>query len=179
MDSTYLKIDNLNKFLLEMRLSVKVMYWIGILIIVFIMLSLGNPVHPATTPETVVNVQLQPPSQMKATPPNSLGFIQGKEVELNTTFLIKTGLSVLVVIVGYLLSLGITTTLKKLESIAHVEKQLHVSMQRLASEMKFQRQKNTQYELDININKRRLNKMDNWMKHHELHHAKKESKWEI
>jgi hypothetical protein len=43
---------------------------------------------------------------------------------LNTSFLIKTGISVLVLVVGYLVSMVIRTTLKKLEEIGVVRTEL-------------------------------------------------------
>ena len=132
-----------------MRLIEKMLYWFGVLLIILLLMSMTDSILQENIAEVEKTKQ---PVQVAN--------------NLNTSFLIKTGISVLVLVVGYLVSMGISTTLKKLEEIGQIEK-----------EMKFQRQKNNQYEIEINILKRRSNTLDNWTNHHELHHAKNEQKW--
>jgi len=143
-----------------MRLIEKMLYWFGVLLIILLLMSMTDSILQENIAEVAKTKQ---PVQVAN--------------NLNTSFLIKTGISVLVLIIGYLVSMGISTTLKKLEEIGQIEKQLHIVVVGLTKEMKFQRQKNNQYEIEINILKRRNNTLDNWTNHHELHHAKNEQKW--
>jgi len=143
-----------------MRLIEKMLYWFGVLLIILLLMSMTDSILQENIAEVEKTKQ---PVQVAN--------------NLNTSFLIKTGISVLVLVVGYLVSMGISTTLKKLEEIGQIEKQLHIVVEGLTKEIKFQRQKNNQYEIEINILKRRSNTLDNWINHHELHHAKNEQKW--
>lgn len=93
--------------------------------------------------------------------------------EIDMSYAIKIVMSVLLLTIGYLLINLITTIFKKIDAATEADKHLRIAVQDLTNEMKFQRQKNNQFEVDMNINRKRINRLENWKNQHELRHAKK------
>lgn len=141
--------------LFKMKVLIKVLHWIVVIIAIVIILSIDSSVAQSQ--------QL-----------DKLDLMQNPVQDSNdgSIDVVKTLFVILILVVGYLLSLGISNVIKRLESSSEVEKELHHAVTQLTGEMKFQRQKNNQYEIEIAILKKRQNRTDNRINHHEIEIAK-------
>lgn len=163
----YETVCNIQKILLDMSVFVKVLYWFGFFILWGLLISSDITTNLAQGAEPVVAAKTVSDAK-----------------ELNTDFLIKTGISVLILVVGYLMNLAINSVIKRIEANSKIEEKLTATLSTvqtavngLTTEMKFQRQKNTQYEKDIAIHNRRLNRLDNRLNHQDLELTKIKRKW--
>lgn len=155
MYSRYLKLSKIHKTLIAMRLFVKVLYWIGIVILWAVLIS-------------TVNAQESVPLIPDIAPETSL---------INEDFLVKTGITILILIVGYLASLGINNIIKRIESNSKAHDALLKAVNGFTLELKLQRQKNSQYEKDLAIHNRRINRLDNKVNHQDIEITKLKEKW--
>lgn len=135
----------------------RIIYWVDLIFISILTLSMRVP---ATQEEAIPVMSSPVPDE-----------------PLDSEFILRTLIAVLILVVGYFISLGINMLIKRLENVSKVEQKLSAAVDSLIMEMKFQRQKNNQQELEINIIKRRVNAHDNRLNAHEIEIAKIKQQW--
>lgn len=140
-----------------MNMLLRIIYWVDLIFISMVTLSMRVS-----------------PSQEEAIPVMSSPV---PDEPLDSEFILRTLIAVLILVVGYFISLGINMLIKRLENVSKVEQKLSAAVDSLIMEMKFQRQKNNQQELEINIIKKRVNAHDNRLNAHEIEIAKIKQQW--
>lgn len=135
----------------------RIIYWVDLIFISILTLSMRVP----SSQEEAIPVMSSPVP----------------DEPLDSEFILRTLIAVLILVVGYFISLGINMLIKRLENVSKVEQKLSAAVDSLIMEMKFQRQKNNQQELEINIIKRRVNAHDNRLNAHEIEIAKIKQQW--
>lgn len=140
-----------------MNMLLRIIYWVDLIFISILTLSMRVP---ATQEEAIPVMSSPVPDE-----------------PLDSEFILRTLIAVLILVVGYFISLGINMLIKRLENVSKVEQKLSAAVDSLIMEMKFQRQKNNQQELEINIIKRRVNAHDNRLNAHEIEIAKIKQQW--
>lgn len=140
-----------------MNMLLRIIYWVDLIFISMVTLSMRVP----SSQEEAIPVMSSPVP----------------DEPLDSEFILRTLIAVLILIVGYFISLGINMLIKRLENVSKVEQKLSAAVDSLIMEMKFQRQKNNQQELEINIIKKRVNAHDNRLNAHEIEIAKIKQQW--
>lgn len=140
-----------------MNMLLRIIYWVDLIFISILTLSMRVP----SSQEEAIPVMSSPVP----------------DEPLDSEFILRTLIAVLILVVGYFISLGINMLIKRLENVSKVEQKLSAAVDSLIMEMKFQRQKNNQQELEINIIKRRVNAHDNRLNAHEIEIAKIKQQW--
>jgi len=135
----------------------RIIYWVDLIFISMVTLSMRVP----SSQEEAIPVMSSPVP----------------DEPLDSEFILRTLIAVLILVVGYFISLGINMLIKRLENVSKVEQKLSTAVDNLIMEMKFQRQKNNQQELEINIIKKRVNAHDNRLNAHEIEIAKIKQQW--
>ena len=140
-----------------MNMLLRIIYWVDLIFISMVTLSMRVP----SSQEEAIPVMSSPVP----------------DEPLDSEFILRTLIAVLILVVGYFISLGINMLIKRLENVSKVEQKLSTAVDNLIMEMKFQRQKNNQQELEINIIKKRVNAHDNRLNAHEIEIAKIKQQW--
>lgn len=155
-----------------MRFLSKLLYYVVVLFAFILMLGTDTTYYEINNEERTYAANEIPDVKTSQSWDDGVTFLPNpKDPEpIGVSYVLKTFIAMLIIILGYLLSRSISSVLTRLEKLSETQKE-H------SQEAKYQRQLMTQNAKNIEIQTKRINKLEDWRNHHNIHHAKTDKQW--